>query len=68
MSDGKSNKGQKKGEEEVDPLAGVKAALAESDALMKELDADIARVLDQDFTEVPDHNSDKRDPLRQTGK
>jgi len=52
----------------MDPIAVAEAVLAQSDALMKELDADIARVLDQDFPDTRDHNSDKRDPLKQTGK
>lgn len=54
--------------EDPDPVAVAKAAIAQSDALMKELDADIARVLDQDFPEAQDHNSDKRDPLKQSGR
>ncbi|XP_052792637.1 probable E3 ubiquitin-protein ligase HERC1 isoform X2 [Mya arenaria] len=41
----------------------ARVVLEESDALMRKLDADIARVLDQ---EEQDHNSDKRDVVRQS--
>ena len=51
-----------------DPEELAKAAQAASEALMKKLDDDIARVLDMETAEEfsQDHNADKREAIKQT--
>lgn len=54
------NKDQAKIAAKVSEVEAARAAQAESDALMKKLDEDIARVLDLEGNFEDDHNADKR--------
>ena len=51
----------------VSPEVAAKTAQEESEALMKKLDEDIARVLDLESPPEADHNADKRDTVKHSG-